>query len=205
MFISRFKIFTAQEIISNAFCGMIGAFAIGAVIQRFGPALFSSQPEYNRATSAFVGGVVLLLIWAGVQRFTQARRDAGERTNLAAAGKAAPDKLDKLAPLAPLSPAEPEPTRTRIFISYRREGEAAQAGRIADLLGSAFGPDHVFMDVDAIRLGVDFVEVINEEVAKCDVLLALIGRVTGSTHGMRLASEFLITPMISCASKSRRH
>jgi hypothetical protein len=64
----------------------------------------------------------------------------------------------------------------RIFISYRREGDAAQAGRIADLLGHEFGPDHVFMDVDAIALGVDFVEVINVEVAKCDVLLALIGR-----------------------------
>jgi TIR domain len=43
-------------------------------------------------------------------------------------------------------------------------------------MGNEFGPDHVFMDVDAIRLGVDFVEVINEEVAKCDVLLALVGR-----------------------------
>jgi len=32
------------------------------------------------------------------------------------------------------------------------------------------------MDVDAIRLGTDFIEAINEEVAKCDVLIAVIGR-----------------------------
>jgi hypothetical protein len=64
----------------------------------------------------------------------------------------------------------------RIFISYRREGDAAHAGRIADRLGNEFGRDHIFMDVDAIGLGVDFVEVINKEIAKCDVLLPLIGR-----------------------------
>jgi hypothetical protein len=63
-----------------------------------------------------------------------------------------------------------------IFISYRREDGAAQAGRIADLLRGEFGPDRVFMDVDTTRLGFDFVEMINEEVAKCDVLLAVIGR-----------------------------
>jgi hypothetical protein len=71
---------------------------------------------------------------------------------------------------------EEKATRTRIFISYRREGDAALAGRIADLLENEFGQDHVFMDVDAERFGFDFVEIINEEVAKCDVLLAVMGR-----------------------------
>ena len=66
-------------------------------------------------------------------------------------------------------------TQAKIFISYRREGDAALAGRIADRLGNEFGSGHVFMDVDAMRLGFDFVEIINEEVAKCDVLLAVIG------------------------------
>jgi hypothetical protein len=31
------------------------------------------------------------------------------------------------------------------------------------------------MDVDAIPLGVNFVKVLRDEVAKCDVLLAVIG------------------------------
>ena len=31
------------------------------------------------------------------------------------------------------------------------------------------------MDIDNIDLGVDFVEVLQDEVGKCDVLLAIIG------------------------------
>jgi len=65
--------------------------------------------------------------------------------------------------------------RTRIFISYRRASDAAQAGRIADRLGNEFGPDRVFMDVDAISLGANFVEVINKEIAKSHTLLVIIG------------------------------
>ena len=63
----------------------------------------------------------------------------------------------------------------RVFISYRRE-DGALARLIADQLENEFGPDHIFFDVDGIRLGADFVKAINDEVAKCDVLLALIGR-----------------------------
>jgi hypothetical protein len=67
-------------------------------------------------------------------------------------------------------------TGTRgIFISYRRDQTAAQAGRLYDWLVTRFGDDHVFMDVDSIRLGVDFVQVIEDAVSSCDVLLALIG------------------------------
>lgn len=62
----------------------------------------------------------------------------------------------------------------RVFISYRRE-DGAQAGRISDRLKHELGDNQIFMDVDAIRLGVNFVEALNKEVAKCDVLLALIG------------------------------
>ena len=39
-----------------------------------------------------------------------------------------------------------------------------------------FGSDLLFMDVDAIPLGANFVKVISEEVAKCDALLAVIGQ-----------------------------
>jgi TIR domain len=116
------------------------------------------------------------LIVAGVLRLRPWAVDegAGGRAESPAAEKA----VEQAAADKPAPPSAPtlRATQARIFISYRREGEAALAGRIADLLGNQFGPDNVFMDVDAIRLGVDFVKVINEEVAKCDVLLALIGR-----------------------------
>ena len=65
---------------------------------------------------------------------------------------------------------------TRVFISYRREDSAGAAGRVYDRLVPEFGREAVFMDVDAVRLGVDFVKVLHEAVAKCDVLLAVIGR-----------------------------
>src|SRR5262245_9727075 len=64
----------------------------------------------------------------------------------------------------------------RIFISYRREESGAAAGRLHDRLRDHYGRDHVFMDVDSIEPGLDFVEAIERTVGACDVLIALIGR-----------------------------
>jgi TIR domain-containing protein len=64
---------------------------------------------------------------------------------------------------------------TKLFISYRRDDSAGHAGRVHDRLEREFGRDLLFMDVDAIPLGSNFVKVLGEEVAKCDVLLAVIG------------------------------
>ena len=63
----------------------------------------------------------------------------------------------------------------KVFISYRRGDAAGHAGRVSDRLTDALGQDALFMDVDAIPLGSDFVKVLREEVGKCQVLLALIG------------------------------
>ncbi|NBC21236.1 MAG: TIR domain-containing protein [Alphaproteobacteria bacterium] len=63
-----------------------------------------------------------------------------------------------------------------IFISYRREDAAGAAGRLHDHLSARFGREAVFMDVDAIEPGVDFHEVLNQQVGACDVLIAVIGR-----------------------------
>jgi hypothetical protein len=63
----------------------------------------------------------------------------------------------------------------KIFISYRREDSAHFAGRLHDRLEREFGRDSLFMDIDGIPFGADFVRAISEEVAKCDVLLAIIG------------------------------
>jgi len=64
---------------------------------------------------------------------------------------------------------------TTIFISYRRQDNPAAAGRISDRLKSHFGKRKVTLDVDSIPAGVDFREYIRAEVAKCDVLLVIIG------------------------------
>ncbi|MFZ5818762.1 MAG: SUMF1/EgtB/PvdO family nonheme iron enzyme [Chloroflexota bacterium] len=64
----------------------------------------------------------------------------------------------------------------RIFISYRRVDSGGYAGRIYDRLAARFGEDAVFMDVDDIPAGLDFVEVLQNAVQSCDALAALIGR-----------------------------
>jgi TIR domain len=63
-----------------------------------------------------------------------------------------------------------------IFISYRRDDTEGQAGRLFEDLSRQFGRGAVFMDVAAIEPGRDFRRVIDQQVAACGVLLALIGR-----------------------------
>jgi hypothetical protein len=63
-----------------------------------------------------------------------------------------------------------------IFISYRRSDQAAMAGRLYDKLVGKFGYGKVFMDVDSIDLGLDFVEVLEQTLARCKALIVVIGR-----------------------------
>jgi formylglycine-generating enzyme required for sulfatase activity len=63
----------------------------------------------------------------------------------------------------------------KIFISYRREDTAGYAGRIYDRLRSRFGENNIFMDVDSIAPGEDFVRAIERSVEEVHVLIALIG------------------------------
>jgi hypothetical protein len=63
----------------------------------------------------------------------------------------------------------------RVFISYRRKDTAGFTHAIYNLLAPEFGPENVFMDVDTIEPGQDFVETLNRAVGICDVLLVLIG------------------------------
>jgi hypothetical protein len=62
-----------------------------------------------------------------------------------------------------------------IFISYRRDDTEGEAGRLFDDLVGSFGEESVFMDVAGINPGVDFRKAIDDNVANCGVLLAMIG------------------------------
>jgi hypothetical protein len=62
-----------------------------------------------------------------------------------------------------------------IFINYRRNDSEGEAGRLFDDLVSRFGDESVFMDVAAIEPGRDFRKAIDQSVASCSVLLAIIG------------------------------
>src|SRR5215470_857288 len=64
----------------------------------------------------------------------------------------------------------------RIFICYRREDGKHPAGRLCDRLVAQFGAPNVFMDIDSIRPGDDFQDVIEKTVSTCSILFAVIGR-----------------------------
>src|SRR3954463_3842295 len=63
----------------------------------------------------------------------------------------------------------------KIFINYRRDDSGGTAGRLHDRLAQTFGRKNLFMDVDHIPAGVDFVDYLPSQVAACDVFLAIIG------------------------------
>jgi hypothetical protein len=66
--------------------------------------------------------------------------------------------------------------RLRIFLNYRRDDSAGYALSLYRDLAERFGDQHVFMDIDTIAPGENFVERIAETLAACDVVVAMIGR-----------------------------
>ena len=62
-----------------------------------------------------------------------------------------------------------------IFVSYRRDDSSGWAGRLYEHLVREWGPDQVFIDIDAIAPGEDFREAITRTMHACDVVLVVIG------------------------------
>lgn len=65
---------------------------------------------------------------------------------------------------------------TAIFLSYRRKEGLVEARALYERLRAEFGRDNVFIDLEGIDYGVDFEEVLQEQLKHCQVLLALIGQ-----------------------------
>lgn len=81
---------------------------------------------------------------------------------------------------------------SKVFVSYRRDDSAGYAQALYRELLQHFSSDLLFMDVDSLEPGVDFVRIIQEAVGQCDVLVALIGKrwVAGEPGGTsRLDNE----------------
>lgn len=90
-----------------------------------------------------------------------------------------------------------------IFINYRRGDEPGFTQALLGRLEQSFPPERHFIDVDNIPPGHDFVQVLDSQVIRCDVLLALIGKVwldATNEFGFRHST----IPMISCTSKLKR-
>jgi hypothetical protein len=62
-----------------------------------------------------------------------------------------------------------------VFVNYRRADSEGEAGRLFDDLVSRFGEKSVFMDVAAIEAGRDFRKAIDQSVATCSAVLAIMG------------------------------
>lgn len=62
------------------------------------------------------------------------------------------------------------------MISYRREDSAGWAGWIHDHLTSHFGKDEIFLDIDGIPVGEDFLQTITNIVTNSSAILVLIGQ-----------------------------
>ena len=64
---------------------------------------------------------------------------------------------------------------SKIFISYRGDNSAGTAGRLHDRLAERFGQENLFIDVDNMPAGADFVEHLGKQVANCDIFLCTVG------------------------------
>jgi predicted acylesterase/phospholipase RssA len=62
-----------------------------------------------------------------------------------------------------------------IFISYRREDTESTTGRIYERLAKEYGKASVMMDIDNIPYGVDFRNYLQEQLAECEVMIAVVG------------------------------
>lgn len=75
-----------------------------------------------------------------------------------------------------------------VFISYRRSGAIVHARALFERLSREFGSSEVFIDLEGIGVGVDFVELIDQQLLGCKIMLALIDpewSVATDRHGQR--------------------
>lgn len=63
-----------------------------------------------------------------------------------------------------------------VFISYRRDEAAAYARGLYDRLAARFGKEKVFLDMENVEWGEDFVEVITAAAESCAVMIVLVSR-----------------------------
>src|SRR5207249_10819298 len=96
----------------------------------------------------------------------------------------------------------------KLFINYRRDDTAPYAGRLYDRLIAHFGEDQVFIDIDQIEPGEDFVEAIDRKVGTCDIAIVAIGpnwlRATDASGKRRLDDEedFVRTEIVAALHRN---
>jgi hypothetical protein len=102
-----------------------------------------------------------------------------------------PTSVSQMTTVAPLAPEQagfassaesgqsslPGQAATKtLFLCYRREDTQDAAGRLHDRLADAFGFERVFMDIDIVPLGIDFVDHVAEQISRCSVVIVMMGK-----------------------------
>ena len=79
----------------------------------------------------------------------------------------------------------------RTFICYRRDDDPGFAGRIYDQLSAHFGSNDIFMDVQGITPGENFIEAITAQIEKADIVLVIIGQrwLIRDDRGLRIFND----------------
>ncbi len=95
----------------------------------------------------------------------------------------------------------------KVFISYRRSDTQDFTGRLADKLRAARGVAQVFLDVEEIDAGEDFVHRIHKSITDSEVCLIVIGpRWADEAGAARLKDEndFVRLEVIECLKSGHR-
>lgn len=85
------------------------------------------------------------------------------------------DIVDRSESIGRLPGAIPK-RRTGVFINYRREDEPFAVRMLYATFRDLFGEANIFMDIDNIPIGHDFVDVINDRLETCLVVIVIMGR-----------------------------
>ena len=90
-----------------------------------------------------------------------------------------------------------------IFVNYRREDDPGSAGRLFDWLERAFCPTNFSWMSKSMEGGVDFIRVLESQVAQCDVLLAVIGP-TWLSHRLEDEDDFVRVEVAAAIKLGKR-
>lgn len=116
--------------------------------------------------------------WNGDPKAAEFRTLLGDITRLASATSPheAGRDFDIRGRTTPSREARAKRLSSKLFLCYRREDTQDSAGRLHDRLVDVYGLERVFMDIDSVPLGIDFVEHVTEQIGKCSAVIVMIGK-----------------------------
>jgi hypothetical protein len=145
--------------------------------------LFAQEAGPLHSDNTNTAIVILLILTAAVVSFGVLKKRSQRDRQIDSPGRQHPVHEAMTPETKPAHVTHADDAIKSIFISYRRQDSQHITGRIYDKLSTEFGKSAVFKDVDSMPLGVDFRDHIREQVSRCAVLVAVIGKNWNETSG----------------------